>query len=387
MPVINDGKGNAKMFDKALIEKLGIKAKAKYFNDNSALIVPTHVKKDEIIRALRIIDEQDAINRYKWYNIAAELTSNEVERLLYFKGDLIFFYLAETDTFYLTPYALDGGIDFYGRYNYVHPLPMASGEDDKPISGSDSEDVKKRKIAYQTQLQLLSQLRLKVIKKVVQPEEITKELLTGSAVIIRDYTNQIGQNNIARSILNDPIVRMMGDYFPFLSTNLLMGTGITSMKVKDSTEKDEVKAAARSVYQSAIEMNPYVAMTGNIDFQELTGGARNKAEDYLMAFQSLDNFRLSTLGISNGGVFEKKSHILESENAVNYSTVLSAFQDGLKTRQEACNIINSIWGLDMWVEPSEASLGADTDGDGQAMDRGESQPPVEGANQEEGGVE
>ena len=109
-----------------------------------------------------------------------------------------------------------------------------------------------------------------------------------------------------------------------------------------------------------------------------------------MAFQSLDNFRLSTLGIANGGIFEKKAHILESENAINSSTVLSAFQDGLKLRQDFCNIVNSIWGLDIWCEPSEASLGMDKDGDGDTMDEGGSQvanPPVDGANVMEGGEE
>ena len=181
---------------------------------------------------------------------------------------------------------------------------------------------------------------------------------------------------------------MMSDYVPFLGTNLLLGTGITSIRVNEAGEKDEVRAAAQAVYNAALAKNPYVAMTSKVEFQELTGGARNRPEDYLMAFQSLDNFRLSTLGIANGGVFEKKSHILESENAINYSTVLSAFSDGLKQRQEAANIINSIWGLDIWVEPAEASLGMDMDGDGMAMDNLQEEPPVEGGNMaSEGGEE
>ena len=44
------------------------------------------------------------------------------------------------------------------------------------------------------------------------------------------------------------------------------------------------------------------------------------------------------------------------------------YTDGLKQRQEFCNIVNSIWGLMIWCDVSEDVLGADTDGDGFASD-------------------
>lgn len=374
MPVLNDGKG-AKMIDGKLSKDLRIATRPKYVNENTALLVNCSKDKEAFKKLLRIIDEQDSINRYTWYNLPFDLTSNEVERLLYFKGSLAFFYMEERDKFYLMPYALEGTIDFYGRYNHIHPLPFAGGEDDEKTS------------RYKSQLSLLSQLKLKVIKEVQAEEDVDYKMLTKSAVILRDYTNQISQVNIARSILNDPILGMMSDYYPFLGTNLLLGTGVSAIKVEDSSAKDEVKKASMAVYNAAVDKNPYIAITSKFDFEEITGGARNRAEDYLMAFQSLDNFRLSTLGIANGGVFEKKAHILESENAMNQSVVLSAFQDGLKLRQDFCNIVNSIWGLNIWCEPSESSLGMDLDGDGEAMDQGGTQEVSPEAADREGGEE
>ena len=70
--------------------------------------------KNDIKKIVRIIDEQDAVNRYKWYNLPCNLSSQEVERLLYYKGQLCFFYFKDLDEFYFMPYALDGTIDFYG---------------------------------------------------------------------------------------------------------------------------------------------------------------------------------------------------------------------------------------------------------------------------------
>ena len=44
--------------------------------------------KQSLKRYLRIIDEQDAVNRYVWYNLPNNITSQELERLLYYKGKL-----------------------------------------------------------------------------------------------------------------------------------------------------------------------------------------------------------------------------------------------------------------------------------------------------------
>ena len=39
--------------------------------------------KEDVKKFLRLIDEQDAVNRYVWYNLPANITSQELERMLY----------------------------------------------------------------------------------------------------------------------------------------------------------------------------------------------------------------------------------------------------------------------------------------------------------------
>ena len=40
----------------------------------------TATSKNDIKRLLRIIDEQNHVNRYKWYNIPCDITGQELER-------------------------------------------------------------------------------------------------------------------------------------------------------------------------------------------------------------------------------------------------------------------------------------------------------------------
>ena len=71
--------------------------------------------KEDIKREIRKNDEQIFVNRYTWYNLPMNLTGAELERMLYYKGQLAFFYLKDLDEFYFMPYALNGTVDFYGR--------------------------------------------------------------------------------------------------------------------------------------------------------------------------------------------------------------------------------------------------------------------------------
>ena len=78
-------------------------------------------------------------------------------------------------------------------------------------------------------------------------------------------------------------------------------------------ESSNVVAANRSVDSAALNGQRYIPIVGNLEFQDLAGGDVAKAEEFLLALQSLDNFRLSLYGLDNGGLFQKKSHMLEAE--------------------------------------------------------------------------
>lgn len=311
--------------------------------------------KPEIKKFLRLIDEQDAVNRYVWYNLPGGISSQELERLLYYKGQICMFYSKDLEDFYFMPYALDGTIDFYGRFNTIHPVPMTSGTDDK---------------YSKAQAEYLANIKLKCVYG-IKADEITEDDFFNSAVILRDYTNQLSQTIIPRQQVNDTILDVMAECIPYMRTALINSTGVKGVRVNDADQQGSVIDGARSLQKAAESGIGWVPVLGNIEFQELTGDATGKAEEYMLAMQSIDNLRLSGYGIDNGGLFEKKAHELQSEADINGGPVGLVMQDGLSIRQNFCNIVNSIWGIGIWCEPAQNIIGADTDGDGLAYDRNE----------------
>lgn len=320
----------------------------------------TNWRKENVKKQLRILDEQDAVNRYKWYNLPCDLSSQEVERLIYYRGQLCFFYVPEIEQFIFSPYALDGTIDYYGRYNTVHPVPWAEGMENEKRSNSPLS-------AY------LANKKLDVLYGVpTEDEDVLKWTLKfaeGTAcVLVHDYTKQLSQTVISRQIINDPLLDIMSDCIPFMRTCLLSGTGIKGMRVSNQADYPNVLDANNAFEKAALEGDQYVPIVGSVEFQTLTDGAVLKAEEFLLAMQGLDNYRLSLYGLDNGGLFQKKSHMLEAEQSMNAGKASIPLNDGLTIRQNFADIVNSITGLGISVGVAEEVIGFDMNGDGMAYD-------------------
>ena len=205
-------------------------------------------------------------------------------------------------------------------------------------------------------------------------------------VILKDYTQQVSETNVSRQILNDPILEAMSEAFPFARTALIANTGIMGVRVDGEEDQTNVELASRSVTHAAKTGKPWIPIVGHVEMQELTASSAYNSEQYLMYMQSLDNFRRSLYGLENGGIFEKKAHILQSENAMNVRKTQSALQNGLNLRQQFCMMVNMIWGLGIWCETSETAMG-DKDYNGVAEDDKMTDNQVQTDNQAQEGEE
>lgn len=292
--------------------------------------------KEDIKKLLRIKDEQTAVNRYKWTNLPDnfKLTSQEIERLLYYKGQLCLFYLEDNNEFMLLPFALDGTIDVYGRFNTIHPIPMSEGKEANQNTPA---------------ALLLSNKKYDVVYKLDPNEKYDKNK---NCVILHDYTKQVSQSIISRQILQDPILDVMSEMIPLARTAAILGSGVQGLRTDSAATADEVKTAATLMEDAAMTGKPWIPLNQAVEFQELAPAGVNKTSEYLLTLQSLDNFRLSMYGLGEG-VYEKKAHTLESEQEMNKGPNDLVSDDGLLIRQNAIEIFNKIAGTNIMVEKVE----------------------------------
>lgn len=302
--------------------------------------------KESVRKLLRVQDEQRAVTRYKWSGLPMALTSVEVERLLYYWGQLCLFYLKAEKKFYLMPFALEGGLDFYGRFNSVHPVPFASPDDIKK-----STDLQKQR-------DYLASIKLKVLYDF--PEVITPEVFDNSCVIIRDYTPQRATNHcIPRAELQDPVLSITAKTVPYMLTALQNSTGVTGIRCGQN-DNSTVIDANQALKSAAENGEGYVALASEMQMEALKGGAVANAEQFLEVYQALDNLSLSFYGLQNGGVYQKKAQMLQAEQEMNSTNNEAAYIDGLYNRQSAIMIANFVWGIGMWCDdPVLQAMGGD----------------------------
>lgn len=275
--------------------------------------------KEDIKRQLRVIDEQDAVHRYNWYNLPSGLTGEKIERMLYYKARLAFFYEPLNDTFYCLPYCYDGQIDVYGEFNKMIPMTFGtSKKEEKAFGYGKSYDI---------------------VKEYTIPS--SEDEFNSSAVILFDYTPQMDINNIIpRYILQDSIIDAMAECFPLARTAMIANTGIKGMRVQTEDDADQVTMASRAMLGAALTGEAYIPITSKVEIQDLGNGSGTSSDEFLKTMQSLNNFRKSCYGLDSGGIFEKNAHILQSEQAANTATSENPYIDGLNIRQRFCDTIN-----------------------------------------------
>ena len=325
--------------------------------------------KDGIKKLLRIVDEQDAVTRYVWSNLPDGLDGELLERVLYYRGQGMFFCIKIEDeiNFYFLPYALSGEIDVYGRYTGVTPLPFNG------TSGGDKKDKEEKPW-------IVGLIRKPVHS--IKTDEIDEKDIEVSCVLLHDYVKQMSQTVISRQMLNEPVLEAESQLIPFMITALQNQTGVKGVKVSTQDEYSNVLEFNKQVQKAALQGEKFIPIVGQVDFQELGEGNIGRPADFMQSLESLDNFRLGLYGIENGGLFQKKAHMLESEQAMasGGSTGL-VYQQGLNARQKFCDIVNSIWDLGIWCEASENQIG-DMNMDGMMED--EANAPISD-NEDQGG--
>lgn len=320
--------------------------------------------KDSIVSQLKLLDQQDAIKRYVWYNLPDGITSELMERMIYYRGQVMFYYDDSLNQFVCLPYKFVDGINFYGRYNKIGPVPFM-GPSEQFRNGKD-------KSGGWTNGYTRTKIYLENIERKIQydlPLEVTIDDYLNKCVIIKDYTPTVSENIIPRAQLMDQLINAEAEAFPMARTALLANSGIKGLRVPDPDSVDGVIKMNEGLTNAALTGQPFIPVMGQQEFQDFTSaGTAIKSEEYLLYMQALDNYRLSLYGLKNGGLFQKKAHMLEAEQDVNDGNTLFAMQDGLDIRQDACNKINAIWGLGVWCEQAEQVNMMDSNGDGEIGD-------------------
>ena len=306
---------------------------------------------DRIGESFKNMDYQQYLTRFKWNNLPEGLDSELFERIMYFSGSAMFFYIKELDKFYFLPYGMSGdgvqtGIDFYGRFNKIKPYSFNGSTDG---SGERKSDGKMSK----ADIYLSTQIRDNITDiPMVASEEEAKKIYENGAVICWDYTPGLAYWNNSRNRISQSYVKYMVKVLIQTKSALINSSGFNLFAADGEQDNDIMQMQIDAINQDREEGQLAAVVSkllGNIE--NLQSNAPAAMQDFWASLQSVDNLRLKSMGIRNDGLQQKSQYQNIQEQSMDINDSLQVYWNSFMERVKFSAIVNSIWGLDIYPEP------------------------------------
>lgn len=337
---------------------------------------------DRIGDSLKDIDYQQYLTRFRWNNLPEGLDSELFERIMYFSGSAMFFYIKELDRFYFLPYGMSGeetetGIDFYGRFNRLKPYSFNGSTDG---SGERKANGKMSK----ADIYLSTQIRDN-IKDIpfVSSEEEAKKIYENGAVICWDHTPGLAYWNNSRNRISQAYIKYMVKILIQTKSALINSSGF-NLFAADGEQDNDIMQMQIDAINGDRELGQIAAVVskslGNIE--NLQSNAPAAMQDFWASLQSADNLRLKSMGISNDGLQQKSQYQNIQEQSMDISDSMQVYYNAFLERVKFAAIVNSIWGLDIYPEPLLLTQNQGNTSDSEGNEEGDKEQ-AQGGTQDE----
>jgi hypothetical protein len=313
-------------------------------------------KEDELMfeglrTGYREMDYQQFLTRFKWNNLPEGLDSELFERILYFSGSAMFFYIKELDRFYFLPYGMSGdktqvGIDFYGRFNKLKPYSFNGATD-----GAGEMEAGKR--ISKADIYLSTQLRdnIKDIPMVATEEEARKIFEEG-AVICFDRTPGLAYQITPRNRISQSYIKYILKVLIQTKSALVNASGFNLFSTDSETDTDIMQMQIDAINEDR-EHGKLSAVVSKLlgTIENLQSNAPAAMADFWNSLVSVDNLRLKSMGIKNDGLVQKSQYQNIQEQSIDIDDALQIYWNSFMERIKFSAIVNSIWGLEIYPEP------------------------------------
>lgn len=306
---------------------------------------------EKIGKSLRTIDYQQFLTRFKWHNLPEGIDSELFERIMYFSGSAMFFYIKDLDRFYLLPYGMSGektqvGIDFYGRFNRLKPYSFNGSTD-----GAGEQEGGKR--ISKADIYLSTQIRdnIKDIP-MVRTEEEAKKIYENGAVICWDTSPGLAYYADSRNRTCKPFIDYMVQILIQTKSALINSSGFNLFS-SDSESSNDIMQMQIDAINKDREKGKLAAVVSHLlgQIENLQSNAPASMQDFWNSLQAADNLRLKSLGIQNDGVVQKSQYQNIASQALDMNDSLQVYFNSFLERVKFSAIVNSIWGLNIYPEP------------------------------------
>lgn len=305
----------------------------------------------ELIQNFEVRNRQQFVNRYQWCTLDGSpfpegIDPDLIERILYYRYNLIAFFF--NGKFYTCPFALNGGIDVYGRYTQVSPLTFNGSINYRQDNATGQTE------EYMSDGDWITDLKLAPSYDIYDIEPIERDgVIVDRCVILQDFENGIAQKETNRYVLSQAFEGLLADTVALIRHNLVASARIFSYRVLSEDQKNTSLAELENMEEAVLENGQmFFPVTSSVTLETVFDDKELDEQSYWECFVSIDNLRENLMGIENNGIFKKKERELSGEADKEASQADLIYQDGLHQRQKFCEIFDAVFGQQLWCMES-----------------------------------
>lgn len=337
------------MYDTTSILSAGISPSKKILKYGNAIdqdgnpITPNPLKYnlnyDSVLAIMTEQNKTETLERYMWLNVPFGLTQDLIERVLFYRGKGVFYFNENVEKFQFLPFALNGLIDEYGRYLKCNTLPF-TGMSETPKKG-------KEKVLIPSVYE-----DLEIVYDLPYSEEHFKKIREGKTVgiILNDSSLSISQQPIIRSNYVRPILHLCATLLQIINTAMFGCADHNLIQIQNESEFASINEQINAINNDILHGKRFTPIVDAIKIEPIKTNNTANLEGLFNTFNSLTNFLKSITGIANPGVFDKKAHLLQEEQALNGSNADDVYYNGLRMRQEFCLMVQAYYNYPIWCE-------------------------------------
>lgn len=271
---------------------------------------------------------KEYVSRFEWKNLPPGVNANILETMLYYKGQLAFFKVAEH--YYILPFVYTGPINHYGVQEKLIPISFNGTVED------DINNITKfagEKIAY-------------VYEKADMDDPVEDV-----AVVLRAGSGMFLSYSIPPVLITEQIRAKLVENLILIRNNLILSQPIKYINVMNEAAAKSIQLQVDTMLNDILNGNVVQTIVGNLTLEDInTEVSKLVPQQLWQSLESLNSLRLDYLGILNNGVFEKRERFLTDEIAGKQATARLLLQDDLNNRKIFCKLVNKVFGLNVSVD-------------------------------------
>lgn len=305
------------------------------FNAKGGSIRPSIIQYTQGLRTLLLNKElAEYTSRFKWEGLPNGISGKLIETMLYYKGQLMFFKIA--DKYYILPYAPIGDINHLGIQTKGLPLSY---------SGVIEDNTNKKHTPFSTERNIM-------FYDAYEDEDFFDE--QADAVVLKSHSSLNFNQVIPTVALTDELRSKLVENLVLIRNNLILSQPVKYVQVENASRAKSMRQETDNLIYDILNGNVIQTIVGQLRFENVNSEAPKIAQqDMWQSYASGDNLRMESLGILNNGVFEKRERNLTDEVAGKQTVSKLILQDAWDWRRVFCTLINKYFNLNVKVTLSE----------------------------------